>query len=115
MLAKHPEEQIAQLAGSIAEFRFTNPILVDSRVGSSPVTAAYSRPESSGSRHRAGPSFGDAKARLYSADNRLALSAGWNDELLRIEFEALAQAGMNLISSASRTKSWTALHSLCGP
>jgi len=37
----HSDAQVAQIAASIAEFGFNNPILVDTKPASSPATAAY--------------------------------------------------------------------------
>jgi hypothetical protein len=46
----HSEAQVALIAGSIREFGFTNPVLVDGRMASSPGTGGCWRRGSSGSR-----------------------------------------------------------------
>lgn len=89
----HSSEQVAQIAASIVEFGFVNPILVDSTDG---IIAGHGR-------LLAARKLGYAEVpvivldhlspiqrRAYVlADNRLALNAGWNDELLAEELVAL--------------------------
>ena len=96
----HSEEQVAQVAASIAEFGFVNPILV----GSDGVMIAGH------ARLAAARKLGLAevpvivlehltpaqKRALVIADNRLALSAGWDEDLLRLELEALREEDFNL-------------------
>jgi DNA modification methylase len=96
----HSEEQVAQVAASIAEFGFVNPILV----GSDGVMIAGH------ARLAAARKLGLAEVpvivlehltpaqrrALVIADNRLALSAGWDEELLRLELEALREEDFNL-------------------
>jgi DNA modification methylase len=96
----HSEAQIAQIAASIAEFGFNNPILVDTRDG---IIAGHGR-------LLAGRKLGltevpvivldhltEAQKRAYIiADNQLALNAGWDDELLREEMAALQAEGFDL-------------------
>ena len=89
----HSEAQIAQIAKSIEEYGFTNPILVDTKAG---ILAGHGR-------LRAAQKLGLAKVpvlvldhltetqkRAYIlADNKLAENAGWDQELLAAELEAL--------------------------
>jgi len=89
----HSEAQVAQIAKSIEEYGFTNPILVDTKAG---ILAGHGR-------LRAAQKLGLAKVpvlvldhltetqkRAYLlADNRLAENAGWDEELLAAELEAL--------------------------
>ena len=96
----HSEEQVAQVAASIAEFGFVNPILV----GSDGVMIAGH------ARLAAARKLGLAEVpvivlehltpaqrrALVIADNRLALSAGWDEDLLRLELEALREEDFNL-------------------
>jgi ParB-like chromosome segregation protein Spo0J len=96
----HSEEQIAQIAASIREFGFTNPILIDSNNG---IIAGHGR-------LAAAKELGlekvpcidlshltDEQKRVYLiADNKLALNGGWNDELLRLELTDLKELGANL-------------------
>ncbi len=90
---QHSREQIAQIAASIEEFGFTNPILVDSKAG---IVAGHARLEAA--RRLSLPEvpvivldhLSDVQKRAYIlADNKLAESATWDDELLRIELDAL--------------------------
>src|SRR5580698_4048586 len=96
----HSDAQIAQIAASIRAFGFNNPILVDSKAG---IIAGHGR--LLGARKlqlREVPviildHLSEAQKRAYIiADNRLAENAGWDDEMLRIELEALNQEGFNL-------------------
>ena len=89
----HSDAQIAQIAASIAEFGFNNPILVDTKAG------IIAGPRPSACRAKAGAQevpvivldhLTEAQKRAYIiADNKLAENAGWDDEMLRIEIEAL--------------------------
>src|SRR5438128_9377750 len=96
----HSEEQIEQIARSIREFGFTNPILVDTGAG---ILAGHARLLAA---RRVGLSqvpvivldhLTDTQKKAYIlADNKLALNAGWNDELLAQELTALQQADFNV-------------------
>ncbi|WP_043836225.1 site-specific DNA-methyltransferase [Muricoccus aerilatus] len=96
----HSQAQVVQIAASIREFGFTNPILVDGERG---VIAGHGRllaarllgmmqvPTLELSH------LSPAQRRAYIlADNRLALSAGWDDELLRMELGDLQAEGFDL-------------------
>lgn len=89
----HSEAQVAQIAASIAEFGFNNPILVDTKAG---IIAGHGRLLAA--RKLGLPEvpvivldhLTEAQKRAYViADNKLAENAGWDDDLLRIEIEAL--------------------------
>jgi hypothetical protein len=96
----HSPEQVAQLAASIREFGWTNPVLID-EVGS--VIAGHGR-------LMAARQLGIVQApcivlahltehqrRAYViADNKLALNAGWDEEMLKVELEALTAEGIDL-------------------
>ena len=89
----HSEAQVAQIAASIKEFGFTNPILVDADGG---VIAGHGRLLAARKLGMADvpvielAHLTDAQRRAYIiADNKLALNAGWDDEALRIEFAVL--------------------------
>lgn len=90
----HSDEQIAQLAASIREFGFTNPVLVDEQnnliAGHGRLLAARKlKLEQVPAVVVTG--LDDRKRRaLVIADNKLALNAGWDDEALRVELEDLA-------------------------
>lgn len=90
----HSDEQVAQLAASIREFGFTNPILVDPEnnliAGHGRLLAARKL------KMKQVPAIvvtglDDRKRRaLVIADNKLALNAGWDEETLRVELQDLA-------------------------
>ena len=89
----HSEEQVAQIAGSIREFGFTNPVLIDGENG---IIAGHGRVMAAGKLGldkvpciRLGH-LTEAQRRAYIiADNKLALNAGWNDEMLALEIAEL--------------------------
>ena len=96
----HSDEQIAQVAASIKEFGFTNPILIDDAgmiiAGHGRVMAAKKLGvESVPCIVLSGLSEAQKKAYII-ADNKLALNAGWDDELLRVELEGLDEMGFDL-------------------
>jgi len=96
----HSDAQVAQIAASIHEFGFTNPILIDGERG---VIAGHGRLLAA---CKLGMTevptielshLSPAQKRAYIlADNRLALSAGWDDDLLRIELGNLQADGFDL-------------------
>ena len=95
----HSEAQVAQIAASIREFGFTNPVLIDADGG---IIAGHGRVMAA---RKLGmeevpcielAGLSDTQRRAYIiADNKLALNAGWDDELLAIEFAELADAGFD--------------------
>ena len=96
----HSAEQVRQLAKSIEEFGFTNPVLIDE---AGILIAGHGRLEASKllglERVPAIRLVGltdDQKKALRIADNKLALNAGWNDELLKLELGELELAGFDL-------------------
>ena len=96
----HSPEQVAQIAASIVEFGFVNPILVDSTDG---IIAGHGRLLAARKLGLAEVPvvvlghLSEIQRRAYViADNQLALNAGWNDELLRSVLESLGADGFNL-------------------
>ena len=96
----HSDAQVAQIAASIAEFGFNNPILVDTKAG---IIAGHGRLLAARKLQLAEvpvivlDHLTDAQKRAYIlADNQLALNAGWNDELLRAELAALQEEDFNV-------------------
>lgn len=96
----HSDEQVAQIMGSIREFGFTNPILLDEQNG---VIAGHGRILAARKLNidnvptitLAGMT--DAQRRAYViADNKLALNAGWDEEMLRVELTELSDLGYDL-------------------
>src|SRR5450432_1380075 len=89
----HSAQQLAQIAASIVQFGFTNPILVDSKDG---IIAGHGRLLAARKLDLAElpvivlDHLSDTQRRaLVLADNLLAMSAGWDEELLRIELDSL--------------------------
>jgi DNA modification methylase len=89
----HSEEQVAQIAGSIREFGFTNPVLVgkdnDIIAGHGRVLAAKKIGIDKVPCIRLGHLTDTQKRAYIIADNKLALNAGWDEELLGIELSDL--------------------------
>jgi DNA modification methylase len=91
----HSDAQIAQIAASISQFGFNNPILVDTTNG---IIAGHGRLLAA---RKLGLTevpvivldhLSEAQKRAYIiADNQLALNAGWDEDLLRVELAALQQ------------------------
>ena len=96
----HSEEQVVQIAASIAGLGFTNPILVDTKAG---IIAGHGRLLAA---RKLGLTevpvivldhLNETQKRAYIiADNRLALNAGWDEELLGAELAALEKEGFDL-------------------
>ena len=96
----HSDEQVAQIAASIAEFGFTNPILTDGERG---VIAGHGRLAAA---RKLGLKevpvielayLTDTQKKAYIlADNRLAMNAGWDDELLKLELTELKDADFDM-------------------
>jgi len=90
----HSDEQVAQLAASIREFGFTNPVLIDQDAN---LIAGHGRLLAARKAKMdqvpavVVTGLDDRKRRaLVIADNKLALNAGWDEEALRVELEDLA-------------------------
>jgi len=96
----HSEEQVTQVASSIKEFGFTNPILLD---GESGIIAGHGRLMAA---KKLGMTevptielshLSEAQKKAYViADNKLALNAGWDNEILALELQDLADLGYDL-------------------
>lgn len=96
----HSDAQVAQIAASIKEFGFTNPVLID---GGGGIIAGHGRVLAA---RKLGLSdvpcirldhLTDAQKRAYViADNRLALNSGWDTEMLKVEFADLQELGFDL-------------------
>jgi hypothetical protein len=96
----HSEDQVTKIASSIKEFGFLNPIIIDGENG---IVAGHGRV-------MAAKKLGltelpcieashltEAQKRAYViADNRLALDAGWDNDLLKIELQDLNSEGFDL-------------------
>src|SRR6266851_7787770 len=91
----HSDSQVAQIAASIAEFGFLNPILVDTNAG---IIAGHGRLLAARKLQLQEVTvivldhLTEAQKRAYIlADNQLALNAGWDEPLLAAELAALQQ------------------------
>jgi len=96
----HSDDQVQQIMGSIKEFGFTNPILVDADgliiAGHGRTMAAQRMGIKEVPCLRLGH-LTDAQKKAYViADNKLALNAGWDDEMLRLELADLQDADFDL-------------------
>ena len=96
----HSDHQVAQIAASIREFGWTNPVLVDGKNG---IIAGHGRVLAA---RKLGTTkvpvielhgLSEAQKRAYIlADNKLALNAGWDVDLLALEFADLESLGFDL-------------------
>src|SRR5580700_1578806 len=84
----HSDAQVAQIAASIAEFGFNNPILVDTKAG---IIAGHGRLLAARKLEMTEVPvivlnhLNETQKRAYIiADNQIALNAGWDEELLRL-------------------------------
>lgn len=96
----HSAEQVAKIAASIVEFGFNNPILVD---GSAGIIAGHGRLMAAMKLGLAEvpvielTHMSEAQKRAYIlADNRLALDAGWDEEMLAAELDELRDMEVDL-------------------
>lgn len=97
---KHSDEQVSEIAASIKEFGFNNPILIDGKKG---IIAGHGRVMAA---KKLGldkvptielSHLSDAQRRAYIlADNRLAEKAEWDFELVQVELEALKNEDFNI-------------------
>jgi ParB-like chromosome segregation protein Spo0J len=96
----HSDEQISQIAASIKEWGWTTPVLVDedgSIIAGHGRTLAAQRLKMTEVPVMVAKGWSDAKKRAYViADNKLAMNASWNEEMLRLELAELDVAGFNL-------------------
>ena len=96
----HSDAQVGKIAASIREFGFLNPVIIDGQNG---IIAGHGRVMAA---QKLGletvpvieaSHLTEAQRRAYViADNRLALDAGWDEEMLRVEFAELADMGFDL-------------------
>ena len=96
----HSDAQVAQIAGSIKEFGWRVPVLIDGEngiiAGHGRVLAAYKLgitdiPTIDGS------DMTEIQKRLYViADNKIALNAGWDEEILMMEVKDLQDLGADI-------------------
>ena len=96
----HSDEQVAQVAASIREFGFVNPILVGA---DGVIIAGHARLLAARKLGMAEvpvivlDHLTESQRRAFVlADNKLALNAGWDEEMLRVELESLKEDDFNL-------------------
>ncbi len=96
----HSDEQVAQIAASVREFGWTNPVLVDGENG---IIAGHGRILAARKLGMAEvpcielSGMDENQRRAYIiADNKLALNGGWDDELLALELGDLKDEGFDL-------------------
>ena len=96
----HSEEQVAQIAASIREFGFTNPVLINAAGG---IIAGHGRvmgAKAAGLKSvpciRLSHLTPEQERAYVIADNQLALNAGWDKDLLALELRELGEAGFAL-------------------
>jgi DNA modification methylase len=96
----HSPEQVAQIAGSIREFGFTNPVLIDGEngiiAGHGRVLAAQKLGLDKVPCIRLAHLTETQKRAYIIADNKLALNAGWDEEMLGLELAELREADFDL-------------------
>jgi ParB-like chromosome segregation protein Spo0J len=96
----HSEDQVAQIAASISEFGFTNPILTDGDkgviAGQGRLAAARKLALTQVPVIELGHLTAIQKKAYILADNRIAANAGWDEELLKLEIAELDEADFNL-------------------
>ncbi|TYL87422.1 ParB/Srx family N-terminal domain-containing protein [Bradyrhizobium cytisi] len=105
---QHSDEQIEEIAASMAEFGWTMPVLIDEE-GS--VIAGHGRLLAAAllgfdqAPTMVARGWSDAQKRAYLiADNKLTMNASWDEALLRVELGDLAQLGMADLTGFSETE-----------
>jgi ParB-like chromosome segregation protein Spo0J len=98
---KHDAAQVSKLAGSIREFGFNNPILIDKDngiiAGHGRVMAAQQLGLAEVPCIRLGHLTDNQRKAYILADNRLAeIGGGWDEEMLKVELDALNESGVDL-------------------
>jgi len=96
----HSDEQVTQIASSIREFGFTNPVIIDDKNN---IIAGHGRVMAA---KKLGidevpcvvvTGWTEAQKKAYViADNKLALNAGWDEKMLSLEFDELQELGFDL-------------------
>jgi ParB-like chromosome segregation protein Spo0J len=96
----HNDAQVAQIAASIKEFGWTNPVLLDGTngiiAGHGRVMAAQKLGETEVPTIELSHMDENQKRAYIIADNKLALNAGWDNEMLALEIDDLKDAGYDL-------------------
>ena len=97
---EHTEQQIDQIAGSIKEFSFYNPIIIDEEngliAGHGRLLAAKKLKMETVPCLRLKNLSETQKKAVILADNKIALNAKWNLEMLHLELSELADSDLNI-------------------
>ncbi|WP_071705068.1 site-specific DNA-methyltransferase [Murdochiella vaginalis] len=109
----HSAEQINKLRSSLREFGFVNPVIIDEKYN---VIAGHGRILAAKAEGLAevpcvlADHLTEAQKKAYIlADNRMALDAGWDEEMLRVEIEALQEQAYDLSFTGFDEKELAAL------
>ena len=109
----HNKEQILKLRSSLREFGFVNPVIIDKEYN---VLAGHGRIEAAKAENISevpcvyADHLTEAQKKAYIlADNRMALDAGWDDELLSVEMQELQELGFDLSMTGFDEKELTDL------
>ena len=109
----HSDEQVGQIAASIKEWGWTTPVLVDetgSIIAGHGRTLAAQRLQMTEVPVMVAKGWSDAKKRAYVlADNKLALNAGWDNEMLALELGEIGDLGFDLDLSGFKADEINAL------
>lgn len=96
----HSDAQVSQLAASIKEFGFNNPVAVD---GEGMILCGHGRVMAAQKLHLTEvpnvclSHLSDTQVKAYIlADNKLALNAGWDNDMLKVELEELKDSDFDL-------------------
>lgn len=106
----HSPEQITKLRSSLREFGFINPVIIDRDYG---VIAGHGRimaAKEEGIKEVPcvfADHLTEAQKKAYIiADNRMAMDAGWDEELLRVEIESLQGMDFDPLLTGFDERSW---------
>lgn len=96
----HSDAQVSQLAASIKEFGFNNPVAIDA---DGMILCGHGRVMAAQKLHQAEvptvclSHLSDTQVKAYIlADNKLALNAGWDNDILKVELEDLKDSDFDL-------------------
>ena len=110
----HSPEQIKKLRASLREFGFVNPVIIDREYN---VIAGHGRIMAAKEEGITGvpcvyaDHLTEAQKKAYIlADNRMALDAGWDEEMLRVEIEALQEMDYDTLLTGFDEKELAALY-----
>jgi DNA modification methylase len=109
----HSEAQVAQIAGSIREFGFRNPVLIDGEngiiAGHGRVLAALKLGLTTLPCIDCSDLSETQKRAFILADNRIAMNAGWDEEMLALELADLSELEVDLEALGFSEKEMNAL------